>query len=381
MENDLTLILTGIFWIVGFLLFWKVPLLKPSSSSSSFYSSDEVSSGSSVSVIIPARNEEKNLGSLLSSLNEQSYPLDEILVIDDHSEDGTPQIAVSSGATLVSLSEIPEGWIGKGWACWTGANRAQGEILVFLDADTVLERDGLSRLLSEYRKKGGLVSVQPYHIMKKAYEKLSAFFNLVLFLNMNIASIFASISKPLGAFGPCLVCSRKDYFSVGGHQGAKGEILEDIVLGKRFLKQGYPVHCYAGKGTISFRMYPGGFRQLVEGWTKNFASGAFASKGVLLFLSGAWITGCLSSVLDIVKGLATRNGPALLTACVFYLLFAVQIHLILRHLGNFGPIPSLFYAVPLLFFLLLFLRSLFFTYVLDYVVWKERKISLRRRQK
>lgn len=398
MENDLSLILTGAFWVIGFLLFWKAPLLPsslpPSSLSPPFYSPSSPSvpspapppcpasvAANKASVIIPARNEAGNLESLLGSLNQQTRPPDEILVIDDHSTDETPQIATSHGATLVSLPEIPEGWIGKAWALWTGANKAKGDILIFLDADTRLERDGLSLFLSEHQKKGGLVSVQPYHVMKKAYEKLSAFFNIVLFLNMNIASVFARITKPLGAFGPCLVCSRRDYFSVGGHQAVKGKIVEDIILGRRFMEHGHPLSCYAGKGAVSFRMYPQGLRQLVEGWTKNFASGAFRSKPILLLLSGAWITGCLSAILDIVKGLAGKNEATLFTGCVFYLLFAIQIHLMLRQLGNFGLWPSIFYAGPLLFFLFVFLRSILFTSILGYVTWRGRKIYLKRRQK
>ncbi len=374
MESGWPFLLGGIFWIFGFILFWKIPFLQSSPSPG-----DRVLSYPTVSVIIPARNEEKNLESLLRSLSRQSSPPHEILVVDDHSDDRTAEIAVAYGAGLLSLPELPAGWVGKGWACWMGAKSARGDLLVFLDADTILETDGLSRLLLEYRKKGGLLSAQPYHTMKKAYERLSAFFNIVLFLNMNIAAIFSSRSKPLGAFGPCVVCSREDYFSVGGHESVKGQILEDIALGKRFMDRGLPVRSFGGKGVISFRMYPNGLAQLVEGWTKNFASGAVSSHWLLVVLSSAWITGCLSAAMNIARGIAWRNESFLIGGGVLYVFFAFQIHFLLAQLGNFGLATALLYPLPLVFFILIFLRSVFFTAVFGFVTWKGRKIHLRRK--
>ena len=80
---------------------------------------------------------------------------------------------------------LPEGWAGKPWACWQGAQQAGGDLLLFLDADTWLEPDGLERLVQEYLAQGGLLSVQPFHRVRQLYEELSAFFNIVQIAGMN----------------------------------------------------------------------------------------------------------------------------------------------------------------------------------------------------
>lgn len=374
MEPGQSFIMSCLFWVFGFLLFWRVPFLKPS-----LRDDPGDFSGITVSVIIPARNEEGNLALLLESLGRQSQPPDEILVVDDRSTDRTAEVAAARGAKLVVPPELPPGWVGKGWACWTGANAARGDLFVFLDADTVLGPDALRRLILEWRKRGGLISVQPFHTMKKTYERLSAFFNILLFMNMNLASIFSRWVNPPGAFGPCLVCGRKDYFSVGGHQTVKAKVLEDIFLGKKFLAHNLPVRCFAGKGTISFRMYPGGLGQLVEGWTKNFASGAVSVHLVPAVLSSVWIAGGLSAVTNIVKGAVGKNDAFFLVGGALYALFAVQILVFLGKLGNFGPAPALLYPLPLLFFIFVLLRSAFSTFVLGRVNWKGRQINLRRK--
>jgi len=334
-----------------------------------------------ISVIIPARNEEMVLGSLLNSISKQSLMPKEIIVVDDHSEDRTASLAAKFGAKVIQAPDLPQGWLGKNWACWTGAKRAKGDLFLFLDADTVLEKEALFLLARAFDMHHGLVSIQPYHSLRRHYEKLSAFFNLILVFNMNISLLFRGLTKPMGAYGPCLLCSRKDYFSVGGHESVRTEILEDIALGRRFIQKKIPVHLFAGKGTISFRMYPQGLRQLVDGWTKNFASGAFSSNLVGLLLSFALITVCLSLPLNLIKGLINYNLILVLFWAGLYLLYAGQIYWVLIQLGNFGLATAIFYPLPLSFFIFIFFRSLVYTYLLGRVTWKGRKICFRRRQR
>ena len=96
-----------------------------------------------ISVIIPARNEEKNLSLLLKDMNTQSASPFEIICVDDESSDSTAQIAESYGVKVLSLRDKPQGWTGKSWACQNGANAAKGELLLFLDADVRLEQNGI----------------------------------------------------------------------------------------------------------------------------------------------------------------------------------------------------------------------------------------------
>jgi len=138
-----------------------------------------------VSVIIPARNEAQRIAPLLKSLTRQSAPPHEVLVVDDESVDDTAAIARGLGATVIAGQALPEGWSGKPWACWQGVQQSTGDALLFLDADTWLEPAGLESLSGALRDKGGLVTVQPYHVTVKAYEQLSAIFNIVVAAGMN----------------------------------------------------------------------------------------------------------------------------------------------------------------------------------------------------
>ncbi|MCI4355037.1 MAG: glycosyltransferase, partial [Thermoplasmata archaeon] len=98
---------------------------------------DTVPSAGRVSAIIAARNEEQDLGACLDSLRTQDYPDLEIIVVDGGSTDGTRDIARARapGVRLIEEPPLPEGWVGKNWACHLGAEAATGAFLLFTDAD------------------------------------------------------------------------------------------------------------------------------------------------------------------------------------------------------------------------------------------------------
>src|SRR4030042_3034229 len=271
------------FWFLGFIFLWKIPLLKKGNRLNGL--------SYKISIIIPARNEEKTLGHLLHSIEHQTLKPHEIIVIDDQSEDATAKIARRAGCIVMRSKDLPEGWTGKPWAGWQGAQKATGDIFFFLDADTFLEPEGLSKIVSTYLEKGGLLSIQPFHKMKRRYERLSAIFNIITLGGMNAFTPLGPKLKPIGAFGPCMVCSRKDYFIVGGHEKARGEVLESLAIGMEFLKANQKVHCYGGKETISFRMYPDGLQSLVEGFSKGFGTGANATSVASLLVIVCWVFG------------------------------------------------------------------------------------------
>jgi 4,4'-diaponeurosporenoate glycosyltransferase len=361
-----------LFWLLGFGFLWRIPNPRK------FDQSDSASSD--VSVIIPARNEEQNLATLIHSLKHQTLKPLEIIVVDDHSEDGTAAIAEGEGCVVLRSEDLPETWAGKPWACWQGVNKARGDILLFLDADTFLEPGGLSRILHEYREKGGLLSIQPFHQMKKAYEKLSAFFNIVAMGGMRAFTLLGHKLQPLGAFGPCMVCSRKDYFAVGGHSHEKvrGEILESLALGKVFLRAKGNVHCYGGKGSISFRMYPAGLASLIEGFSKGFGTGANAMSLGSLLMMVCWIFGCCSVSRHLIQALLLGDMTELSWSALLDALYVLQIHWMLLRIGNFGFLPALLFQVPLVFFVFLFGLSLFRIFFLRKVPWKGRNVNTRK---
>ena len=325
-----------------------------------------------ISVVVPARNEGHQIGRLLQSLECQSVTPHEVIVVDDNSSDDTASVGAAWGATVIQGQVLPDGWNGKSWACWQGARHSAGEILLFLDADTWLAEDGLAKLLNRYAGRRGLLSIQPYHVTQKHHEQLSAFFNIVLLAAVGAFTPLGTRIKPGGAFGPCMLCNREDYFRVGGHQAVKEHVLEDIPLGKRFLLHALPVRCGVGEGIISFRMYEGGFRELVEGWSKGVGYGAMAVHVPFTLATAAWITGCFSVCFTLLGEVGRLFTPAWWASLAIYCFYATQIYWMLRRIGRFKPWTSVLFPFPLCFFALIMVRSVLLTYVFRRVTWKGR---------
>ena len=361
-----------LFWLLGFYLLWKIPYPRKEDRR-------DIPLGG-LSVIIPARNEEQNLARLLRSLEGQEMKPREVILVDDHSQDATPEIARKGGCRVIPSEDLPAGWTGKPWGCWQGARQAQGALFLFLDADTFLEEDGLGKLVSTYLKGKGLLTVQPYHRMEKPYERLSAIFNLIILAGMNTFTPRGSKGKPAGAFGPCNLCSREDYFAAGGHEKVKGEVLESLGLAKEFQKRNLPIHCYGGKGTISFRMYPEGVRSLVEGFSKGFGTGARAVSLAALLPVVCWVTGGMAVTRHIFQSFVGGDFIRLSQAGLLYGLYAFQIHWMLRRIGNYGFIPAVLFPLPLLFFVVVFSLSVFRIFLRGKVRWKGREVKTFRRE-
>ena len=358
-----------LLWFLGVALLWRIPTLER-------HGARRAGKAPRVSVVIPARNEASNLPPLLASLARQTIPLHQVIVVDGGSSDDTATIARDLGATVLTAETPPEGWVGKPWACWQGAQQSSGELLLFLDADTRLAPTAVQGLVDVYAERGGLVTLQPYHVTERAYEQLSAFFNIVLMAALNAFTPLGGRLAPAGGFGACVLCSREDYFRLEGHAGVRREVLEDIALAKRFQAAGRNVACLGGRGAVIFRMYPGGFGELLEGWSKGFGTGAAAIRPLFLALTVAWVWGCFGTLFGLFRAFADPRGTLPL-ALLFYLLYVLQLRWILARIGRFRVWTVVLYPLPLCFFALTMLRSLILIHVLGRVSWRGRVISTR----
>ena len=327
----------------------------------------ESASVEGLSIIIPARNEEENLPTLLRSLATQSVRPKEIIVVDDASTDYTAGVACQNGARVVNSLPLPEGWRGKTWACHQGAQAAAGQILLFLDGDTWFEPDGLARVLTEFQVAGGgALSVAPFHVLRDFHEQFSAFFNLVMLAGTGAFTMLGDRYPQRGLLGQFLLIDRAAYQRAGGHEAVKGRILENFWFSKQLRNANVPMRCRSGRGVFSFRMYSEGWRQLVEGWTKGFASGAGQTPLPILLLTIVWLGGLFFAPIGVV----TTGAPLLWLAV--YGLCAVQVAWLLRRAGTFHWSAAFFYPVLVLFFFAVFTRSVFRSG--KTVSWKGRKI-------
>ena len=139
------------------------------------------------------------------------------------------------------------------------------------------------------------------------------------------------------------------------------------------------MHCHGGKGCISFRMYPGGIRDIIQGWSKGLATGARSTYIPLLFLIAAWIMSALGTVLYLVRFSVQADCLQVLYWGILYCCFALQVYWMLRRIGSFGMYTAIFYAVPLVFFICIFFYSLFIVFIRRRVEWKGRSIDIGNR--
>lgn len=324
-----------------------------------------------LSIVIPARNEELSLPGLLGDLARQRPDGCEVIVVDDHSTDETRRIAADHPfVELVDAPELPEGWTGKCWACHTGAERASGDVLVFLDADVRLAPGALEALLARLDERGGLVSVQPWHDTERPYEQASALFNVIAVMGTAVGSA----KGPTGAFGPVLATRAADYRSVGGHAAVRDEVVEDLALAGRYRAAGLPVAVFTGGESVRFRMYPAGLRQLAEGWSKNFASGAVATRPARLAAIMVWVTGLGTAAVWLGDGL--RGTRPIWVAAALYAAFVAQSAALFRRVGRFGAGTAVLFPLLLAFFFVTFARSLWATRVRRSVQWRGRRVPV-----
>lgn len=345
-------------------------------------------SAPTVSVVVPARDEELTLPALLRSVAAQGPAVVEVVVVDDASRDATAAVAQAGGARVVPAGAPPPGWTGKAWACHVGAGATTGDLLLFLDADTVLAPGALAGLLTAHARHGGLVSVQPHHDVVRPYEQLSAYFNVVALMasaafTRRTSPGHASTRTPM-AFGPCLLTTRDDLARAGGHEAVRADILDDAALAAAYHRAGLPVWCAVGGDAVRMRSYPGGLGQLVAGWTKNIASGATDAAPSATAATVAWISahhavavGALLSLLVAVvgRGSSVLVGSAALWT-VAYVGMALHLRWVLRRAGSFRWWAWALFPVPLLAFDVVFARSLALTVVRRSVSWRGREVAL-----
>ena len=197
-----------------------------------------------VTIVVPARNEEANLGDCLRSLTSQTGVAYEIVVVDDGSTDRTREIAGSfAGVRVISPSPLPPGWTGKNNAVVAGAAVARGSWLLFTDADTAHLPKSLARALAEAkREEADLLSYSPQQIVLSLAERVVM---PVVFAELAAeyppAKVRDQSSGIVAANGQYILVRRAAYDAVGGHATVAGEILEDVALAKAFRRAGYCV--------------------------------------------------------------------------------------------------------------------------------------------
>jgi chlorobactene glucosyltransferase len=299
-----------------------------------------------VTLIIPARDEEANIGPCLRSVLLQDYPQDRlgILVIDDQSADLTAAIVErfakrDARITLLKSPPLPPRWTGKSHACWIGVRAApkSTDWLCFIDADVTIAPGTLSSAVhAAMTERLELLSVAPRQELKTVAERLILPCGLILlsFLQ-DLRQSQARSSQAVTATGQFMLVRRAAYEAVGGHAAVRSAICEDLEFARRLKQSGRAVLLMGGEQFVSTRMYTG-WRTLWPGLAKNLvdtlggpaATLSVALAGVILAWAAyvvpavdlvAWLRGAhdgLSALLVALAGSGAAIG--LHVAAAFY---------------------------------------------------------------
>lgn len=307
--------------------------------------------GQGVAALIPARNEAARIEPLLEGLVHNAAALAQVVVLDDHSTDGTAEVVRAYGPRLPQLevhaaAALPAGWAGKCWACAQAAERARTPWLLFLDAD-VAPAPGLVAALVGHAEAQGLqlLSVMPRLELGSFAERLvlPAFIAMIHAL-YPLPSVEDPRSKLAFANGQVLLISREAYLALGGHGAVRGSILEDTELGQLAKRRGLRVAVREAPALCRVRMYTG-WESLAEGLTKNAVAGLRSGGPRALGVGLRQATVAFAPLLGLLLGLRERSPVVLGASAAALLLTAGSMALVSRrrfglglHLGLLGPL-------------------------------------------
>ncbi len=382
----MTLILLSLPWIgvLAFLVFVvRMPRELPGATTL------QRESAPSVSVIVPARNEALNIGTCVTSLSASEYPDFEIIVVDDRSEDGTADLVRSldrgQARRLVVLDgdPLPEGWLGKPWACHQGAQHARGEILLFTDADTVHGSALMAKAVSGLQEeRADLLTVVGLQLMETFWERLvqPQVFLLMVFRFPRFEAIAKNGRwRDAIANGQFIMFPRAAYDTIGGHEAVHDEVVEDLALAQLVKREGMALRIRRAEDDLATRMYRS-LRELVSGWSKNVVIGGLQSvpapiRPVLLPVSllvgvGLWIAPPLALVVALwgfgSSGLLAWAATVYALSAIIFALFSRM----MRCPALYGLLYPLGAAVGTYIFVVAWVRG-------TRVQWKGRTYDVR----
>lgn len=277
----------------------------------------------SLSVVVPARDEEDRIGDALRAILAQRYPGQlELICVDDDSRDGTAAEArelLRPGDTLISAPSLPSGWSGKPWACHLGTRAAHGELIAFVDADTELAPEALAVGAAELEGQGGgMVSLLTRYRMDSWIERALipgfAVFQHCFAPAAILELTHGRLAAAAYGYGPCMVVDADAYRRAGGHRAIKAtERAEDFDLARLMAQTGAPVRVVHGADLGATRHYRS-WSEIASGWRRSY----YACSGHSLPLSLLGTLG-VAAVMLLPLALAAAaaavgDGPSLVGA-------------------------------------------------------------------
>lgn len=290
-----------------------------------------------ISIIIAAKNEEETIARCISSLQNQTYMNLEIIVVDDESKDRTLEIASTFRVRVISSGPKPQDWIGKSWPCEKGYESSTGEILLFVDADSIFEKEAIERSIDYFTRDSlDMFSISPRVNLKGpwAYSTLplvSGGINLLYPMN----KVNDPKSKRAYVFGTFILVRRSVYESIGGHASVKNTLVEDAALAQNLKSKGFKLKVVVGDGLIQTN-WESDFKSIYHGMERVFSDSVrpyglvSLLDALVLFFLGVYpfifIIFFYSSAFQSVLGLGLL--ASLLNVLFSILIYVNELHLV-----------------------------------------------------
>lgn len=244
-----------------------------------------------ISILIPARNEEKNIAALLESILKQSFTNYEVIVLDDFSLDKTYSIVNEYSQKdrrikIIKGSELPNDWLGKNWACYQLAKLAEGKYLLFIDADVTLAENSILNAVMELKSKNAsMLSVFPTQKINGFGEWLVVpLMNWLLLNFLPVKFVYKTKSKKFSAAnGQFILIEKNVYNKIGKHEVVKDKVVEDMEIARRLKSQGFKIITLLGGNSVYCKMY-NSFSEAFNGFSKNFYRGFNLPKPTFIIL-------------------------------------------------------------------------------------------------
>ncbi len=341
-----------------------------------------------VSVLVPARNEERNIEKCVSSLLAQDYPAKEIIVLDDNSTDRTAMIveaiaARSRDLKLIRGKPLPPGWIGKNYACYQLAEAAQGEWFLFTDADTVHSPFSVSASLkAALEEKADFLSLIPHIETVSFWEKVLLPvipFGLLCFWPLGLMNSIPYY-RAVMALGPFMMVRREVYRRAGGYEAIRNNIVDDIALAREVKKAGGRVTIMDGTDLVSVRFYRN-FREIWDGLSKSiFGALDYSLTTAALYIIAGWSL-FIYPYLLVFQSLAFREFH-LLSFWVpsFHIALAWLMYYKVARRFKLSPFTPVFSALTVALTLLMIINSVRCSFLGKGLAWKGRyyNVGVRR---
>ncbi|MGG1595864.1 glycosyltransferase [Terribacillus saccharophilus] len=329
-------------------------------------------------ILIPARNEADNIRRLLDSLISQQDYIKEILVLDDQSTDGTSSVVRKyqhklSNLKLYQGKELPSGWTGKNYACQQLGEYAEGEWLLFLDADVTLEKNGLALLQPCLDDNYRMISAFPRQRVHTFLERMLVPFMIFLVIcHLPIRQVMKTQDPKFAAAHGAFICIHKEtYQNAGGHAAIKSAIVDDMELMRLMKRSQFPVALLRGEKFASMRMYETN-RSVWLGFRKNIFTGTGSNIYLTLFICLLYALMYVLPIVCLVFGLILGDKQIVLSAAIAYLI-GVMIKIFIDLQAKTNWYISFLYPLACSCFILLALDAIRIHMKREGYEWKGRR--------